>query len=666
MTSMGPRSLCVSRPECGSPGKDPEEKRTDESEMTGLRSARTRAILATSILLALLCVVGVVAAWRTQGDREARSKLEHRTMAIAGQERVRAELLRATIVAATSAIAEDPTPFLSVNEQQWASTEEALAQARAELIIIGEPDEVAAFDRAVEQIHEYQRETDSAIASMLNTDADTRLAAAREIPPRLQPLGAAAIGALENLANDQRSKLADERAAADRAGDITLLILVGFTGIAFLAGSAAMVWLVTSVLRPLASLQASVRAIASGNLEARAQVSGPQEVASLARDFNQMVDERVRAEEALKLQAVTDSLTGLLDHNALQDALASEVERSRRHSHSMAVLMMDIDGLKLFNDTYGHQEGDRVLKQVATALKRELRPHDIVGRYSGDEFMAILPETNRDDAVSCANRLLEAVSREYVQPRLGRNLPLALSMGLAIFPDDSQNKEELIAYADASLVEAKQHSGGNLVVARHEPDDTLASRRTPFGVLDALVQAVDRKDRYTRRHSQQNAEYAVALGKATGLSDGTVSALRVAGILHDVGKIGVPDEILRKPGPLTDDEYAIMREHVVLSNLIVHGVPNLQDVSDAVYAHHERWDGKGYPRELKGKEIPLPGRIMALVDAYSAMILDRPYRMALSQEEAFAELRRNAGTQFDPSLVEPFIAMIETQLEAVA
>ena len=109
-----------------------------------------------------------------------------------------------------------------------------------------------------------------------------------------------------------------------------------------------------------------------------------------------------------------------------------------------------------------------------------------------------------------------------------------------------------------------------------------------------------------------------------------------------------------------------MREHVVLSNLIVHGVPNLQDVSDAVYAHHERWDGKGYPRELKGKEIPLPGRIMALVDAYSAMILDRPYRMALSQEEAFEELRRNAGTQFDPSLVEPFIAMIETQLEAVA
>jgi diguanylate cyclase (GGDEF)-like protein len=630
--------------------------------MFGLRSARTRALLATSILLALLCVVGVLASWRTQSDRKARSSLEHRSIAVASQERARAELLGVTSVAAVSVVAEDPTSLLSLYQQQWASTDEALAQARAELIVVGDPKEVAAFDKAVEQVNEFQRETDSGITSVLSTDKDGKLAAVQQMQERLQPLGATAVGALEELAHDQRSKLADERAAAD----VTLLILVGFTAIAFLAGSATMVWLVASVLGPLASLQASVRAIASGNLKARAELSGPLEVALLARDFNQMVDERVRAEEALKLQAVTDSLTGLLDHNALQDALASEVERSRRHSHSMAVLMMDIDGLKLFNDTYGHQEGDRVLKQVAAALKRELRPHDIVGRYSGDEFMAILPETNRDDAVSCAKRLLEAVSREHVQPRMGQNLPLGLSMGLAVFPDDSQNKEELIAYADASLLEAKQLSGGNLVIARREPDDTLASRRTPFGVLDALVQAVDRKDRYTRRHSQQNAEFAVGLGKVTGLSDGTVSALRVAGILHDVGKIGVPDEILRKPGPLTDDEYAIMREHVVLSNLIVHGVPNLQDVSDAVYAHHERWDGKGYPRGLKGKETPLPGRIMALVDAYSAMILDRPYRTALSQEEAFAELRRNAGTQFDPSLVEPFIAMIETQLEAVA
>jgi HD-GYP domain-containing protein (c-di-GMP phosphodiesterase class II) len=141
--------------------------------------------------------------------------------------------------------------------------------------------------------------------------------------------------------------------------------------------------------------------------------------------------------------------------------------------------------------------------------------------------------------------------------------------------------------------------------------------------------------------------------------------LRIGGLLHDVGKIGVPDDILKKPGALTDEEMRIMRDHVVLSNLIVHGVPNLQDVSDAVYAHHERWDGKGYPRGLKGDEIPLPGRIMALVDAYSAMILDRPYR-GVRSPAAVAEVRKSAGSQFDPSLVEPFLSVVAEQSEAAA
>jgi diguanylate cyclase (GGDEF)-like protein len=194
-----------------------------------------------------------------------------------------------------------------------------------------------------------------------------------------------------------------------------------------------------------ATLPPDVQAeLVKAGLERSGSVSG----AAGSPGFGGNIIRKLIGQEALKLQAATDSLTGLADHNALHDALAAEVERSRRHGHSMAVLMMDIDALKLFNDTYGHQEGDRVLKQVAAALKRELRPHDVVGRYSGDEFKAILPETNRDEAVACAKRLLEAISREHVQPRMGQNLPLGLSMGLAVFPDDSQNKEELIAYAE--------------------------------------------------------------------------------------------------------------------------------------------------------------------------------------------------------------------------
>jgi HD-GYP domain-containing protein (c-di-GMP phosphodiesterase class II) len=262
--------------------------------------------------------------------------------------------------------------------------------------------------------------------------------------------------------------------------------------------------------------------------------------------------------------------------------------------------------------------------------------------------------------------LLKALSKERVRPRRGGELPIVLKIGLAVCPEDSKHKEEIIAYADSSLFEAKQLADRSLVIAHGEAEDGIAKQRTPFGVLDALVRAVDRKDRYTRRHSQQNAEYAVALGKAVGLSEGAVNALRIGGLLHDVGKIGVPDDILKKPGALTDEEMRIMRDHVVLSNLIVHGVPNLQDVSDAVYAHHERWDGKGYPRGLKGDEIPLPGRIMALVDAYSAMILDRPYRKALGYQEAVAEVRKSAGSQFDPSLVEPFLSVVAEQSEAAA
>jgi diguanylate cyclase (GGDEF)-like protein len=420
------------------------------------------------------------------------------------------------------------------------------------------------------------------------------------------------------------------------------------------------------VLRPMARVEKATRAMASGNLSVRVPSVALRELDELATSFNTMAKSLEESTNQLTHAATTDGLTGLQNHRSLQDTLSKEVERSVRYGHPLAVLMMDIDGFKLFNDTHGHQAGDDVLRRVADVLRKATRTSDVIARYGGDEFMVILPNTNRDGAVSMANRITEAFSRERVHTGGGDDLPLAISVGLAVCPDDSRNKQELLAYADASLYEVKQASAGPLQLTRQEPAELIAYRDTPLGVLDVLVRGIDSKDRYTRRHSQQDAELAAELGDELGLSQEPLRALLIAGLLHDVGKIGVPDHVLKKPGPLTDDELKMMQEHVVLGKLIIQVVPNLRDVAEAVCAHHERWDGTGYPEGLKGEEIPLLGRVLAVADAYSAMILDRPYRKALNHEEAVAELRRGAGTQFDPGLVEPFIRLLERRRESAA
>jgi diguanylate cyclase (GGDEF)-like protein len=456
---------------------------------------------------------------------------------------------------------------------------------------------------------------------------------------------------------------------------------------AIVAAVAAALVIVLSVVssrqiaRPVRVLAAGMAKIAAGNLRHRVPHAALDEIDDLATSFNAMaanleestrqlteanreLEKRYEELADARRQAATDGLTGLDNHRSLQDALAREVERAVRYGRSLAVLMMDIDGFKLFNDTYGHQAGDGVLRQVADLLAKTVRTGDIIGRYGGDEFMAILPETDRSGAVLVAGRILEAFSRERVHTGKGDDLPLTLSIGLANCPEDSQHKHELLAYADASLYEAKRASGNSLQMARPKPGELTPCRDTPMRVLESLVRGIDSKDYYTRQHSQQDADLAVGLGDALGLSQEPLRALRVAGLLHDVGKIGVPDDILKKPGPLTEEEQRTMQEHVVLGKLIIQGVPNLKDVVEAVYSHHERWDGKGYPEGLKGEEIPLLGRVLAVADAYSAMILDRPYRKALSRKEAMAELRRCAGTQLDPELVPLFIGLLERRQEA--
>jgi diguanylate cyclase (GGDEF)-like protein len=434
-------------------------------------------------------------------------------------------------------------------------------------------------------------------------------------------------------------------------------------GIMLAGGLCAMVavfFAARSVSSPIKRLALRAQSISEGNYGETVAEKGVEEIRTLKRSFNQMSLALQESYERLSRLANTDGLTGLYNHRFIQEILTQEIERAREQRQPIAVILADIDNFKLFNATHGHAAGDKVLRLVAEIIQGTTRNGEIASRFGGDKFMVVAPGMNRRRGEATAERIRKRLSGQGVRMERGQRLPLRISMGVAVYPQDSTNKEELLAYADASLFESKRAGGDKVTLANS------IYQATTLGVLDGLVQVVDKKDRYTKSHSEENAEYAMMLGQALGLSENTQSALRIAGLLHDIGKIGIPDGILKKPGPLTTEERHVVQQHVVLSGLIIQGVPHAEDVADAVVNHHERWDGNGYPRGLKGEAIPLLGRIMAVVDAYSAITSDRPFRKGQSHRIAVAELRKNAGTQFDPQLVEMFIGVLESQQKEAA
>ena len=362
--------------------------------------------------------------------------------------------------------------------------------------------------------------------------------------------------------------------------------------------------------------------------------------------------------EAARAAADHDSVTGLLNHRAIHQRLDSEFERLGGQNRPLSIIMMDLDNFKLFNDVHGHPIGDQVLKQVARLLQEECRKFDIVGRYGGDEFIAILPDTDREIALQVAHHLHKRTTQEgFLSPEDNRTIPVTLSFGVAAFPLDSTNRHELLTIADANLYAAKQSedrvsSTSEAQRARRE----LLSSEGSFDILDAMVTAVDNKDRYTRQHSEDVTQYALWLAEELGYSQDTMRVTRVGALLHDVGKIGVPADILRKPNRLSEADFEAMKHHPRLGSLIVGGVPGMESVLDAVLYHHERWDGRGYPEGLSGEDIPLLGRILAVADAFSAMTTTRPYRKALAWDAALEEIKANAGSQFDPAIASAFLS----------
>lgn len=365
--------------------------------------------------------------------------------------------------------------------------------------------------------------------------------------------------------------------------------------------------------------------------------------------------DRARLQDALQHRANTDGLTGLLNHRAIEEQLDHALTISKMASKPLAVLIADINDFKLFNDTHGHQVGDGVLIQTATILREVVGDDAHVGRHGGDEFLIVAPGLNHDGARQLVNCLLDRARSSSITVGDLR-LPLKFSIGLATFPYGGLSSSELIAAADSEMYFVKK---GGLSVVPTLSFARQSANPAPLDALTGLIRAVDRKDHYTRRHGDLVTTLAVQLAADLGLDAASTEALAIAGPLHDVGKIALPDEVLRKPSRLSDQEREMLRQHVAFGEALIHGVPHLDLVRDAIASHHERWDGTGYPRGLAGSEIPLLGRVLALADAYAAMVLDRPYRKGWPICRASAAIRSGAGSQFDPELTEPFIAIAE-------
>ena len=400
-------------------------------------------------------------------------------------------------------------------------------------------------------------------------------------------------------------------------------------------------------------------------------------------------------------QAITDGLTGVKTHRYLMETLSQEWKRSTRANRPFALVLMDLDRFKFVNDFYGHLEGDVVLQRVGHILEQNCRRSDVVARYGGDEFVILMPETTVEQARQLASKLRGWVASD---PLL-RDKNITASFGIAGFPVHGSTPQELIQVADSSMYLSK-HQGGNSVSSAEEGDssdrkkwkkDVLEAylgvtlkrlfstgpeafeeiyRRleqftrslteqggdTQHGLPPAVVEtvtslalAIDAKDHYTQGHSQKVSAYAVMIAQALGMATTEVEEIRLAGLLHDIGKVGIPEVILNKSGPLNATEWETMKTHTRLGAKILEPLHTMNAIRDMVCHHHEFYDGTGYPDRLEGDKIPYGARVIAIADAYDTITSERTYKKARTPEDAFVELERCAANQFDPEMVRIFI-----------
>ncbi len=440
------------------------------------------------------------------------------------------------------------------------------------------------------------------------------------------------------------------------------------------------------VLTGFASLESSLAALNEG---AFAYIQKPINMDELkitikrALKVQQLSISKKELVSILKEKSLKDPLTGIYNYRYLRERLSSEFKRAKRYLFSLSIIMLDIDYFKSINDIYGHQYGDHILKTIAAFLTKSVRGNDVVARYGGDEFLILMPDTDKNGVFELSKDLLAKFNNHIFDPKF-RKLKITLSLGIATYPDLGINAESnLLTCADEALCKAKILGRNRAAIYRklksskRELFITNNNERRLTKLREALkniehrinqnlfesiltfIRVIETKDYYLSENVEGMIGTCIKVGQKLKLNETEIKNLRYAAILHNLGKAGIPDKILTKKTRLTKREYKIIKAHPQSGACIIKGLYLLNSVVPLVLYHHTRFDGCGHGYELKGEQIPLGARIIAVVETYQALVSERPYRKAYRQEEAIKIIKEGAGSYFDPKIVRTFMKVIE-------